>query len=402
MNSPASRVRITRAGEVSTICPESWPSLPTDEVRTAMTPVAGGALVTDPRFPDREVGAWLTDLDAAAWWLAGVFGEQVALAVLDAEAGEGLVEVDGGELAVAAQRLAMANWLLRWWPSADRAAGIRRLDAALLRAEIGTAAWQAEPCLPDDDLATRLLDEGAAAVGRAIGMTEGLVGAEREQAEQLVWTAARAVLEEGDPGQPGWQALAKLWQRRAETKELTAQLLAEFDGFTAEPAEPGLALVAGDDGDGWELETRVADADWLQVNPRMVAAQPGNVVVTVREAGAERQKFVVEVLAGDEPAREGLRARIYPGERGDDMTLPVAQLVLRLQGHVYRGEVITGVLGSFDVDVYHPHYLAAPRFGSQPDEDRDWVRQVVGERLVSPLANPAGPFACELLGGENA
>jgi hypothetical protein len=403
MNGRTDPVRVTRSDHVTTICPAHWSQLPTDEVRTAMTPVAGGVVVMDAAHPDCELGAWVFDPDQAAWWLAGVFGESIALVVLEAQPGsEVMVDIAWGDLARPLRRLGMASWLFRWWPSASPTFGITDLDEALLRAEIGAAAWQAEPCLPDDDSVIGLLDHGAEAVGRALTSLDQLAGADLETATQLVWAATRAVLEDGDPGQPGWPTLAAHWRRRSQ--EPPAQSLAEVRTIGTALTTPDLALVAGAHGFGGAVvKTVVTDVDWLQVNPRMVADCEGNVMVTVGESEPDGRRVVVEVLAGDEPIREGLGARLYPTDgEPDDVGLPAAHLVLELRDGVYRGETTIGALQDFAVDVYHRDYVVAPRLGHEPAADRTWIRQVIGRRLVSPLANPIGPFASELLGGAKA
>lgn len=396
------RVRITRTEQATVICPESWAQLPTDEVRTAMTPVAGGAVVLDARFPDEEMGAWLTDLSAAAWWLSGVFGEDVAMAVLDDEnPTDEPVEAEWGTLARPLRRLAMASWLYRWWPSADPTSGVSRLDEPLLLAEIGTAAWQAEPCVSDDAVFTALLDGAALPVGKAIGRVADLSGDELDAAEHLVWTSARAVLEEGNAEQTGWTSLADVWRLRQQEQDSVSRLMAELVVIETGAAEPELALVAGAEEYDVVLETRGAAVDWLQVNPRMVANQPQNMIITIfaDERDQDARRVGVQVAAGDVPAEEGLLARVY---NADDPGLPIAQFPLVMADGVYQGSGLIDSLLEVGVDVYHRDHVTAPRLAGEPVADRQFVQGLVRERLSTPLANRVGPFAVELLGSENA
>lgn len=410
MNSIDGKVRIVRAADATIICPLAWNDLPLEGVRAASIPVAGGVLVIDPQFPDREMGARLTDLDEAAWWLSGVFGESAALAVLETQVPlDRVVAVEWGAFSLPVRRLAFACWLYRWWPSERQRPAIPKLDSELLYAEIGTAAWQAEPCLPDEEFASAVLGQSSAAVCKVIPKLSNLTGPVREQAEHLVWTTARAIIEQGDPTETCWPALEALWQRRGHEEDEMARFRVELDADALdellhhEPATDDLsqlALIAGGEYLGPPVQEYHSDVDWLQVNPRMVANRPGNARITVHEADAGRVRVHIEVLAGDQPSQSGLRARLYSIDAAPH--LPVQIVSLSLESDIYCGECLIEFHDMIDTDVYHPSYINSPRFGPDPQSDRDYIQEILSERAASPLESALGPFACELIGASRA
>lgn len=386
----ATTVHVTKTAAGLTICPTSWDNLPRD-LLNAVAVVAGGAVVLNPEYPDQEMGAEINDIDAAAWWLEGVFGEDVARAALAGdESAE--VAVKWGTLAAPLRRVAMGTWLLRWWPTRSAAHAIAGLDELLLVADIGTAAWEAEPCMPDPDLTASLLQESTGAIVQAAAQVQRLSGAELDAADALLWRAARAAHHEGDPSTPEWRAVYDLLEAKSEADSAVAQTLATLEQFLAtregQSAPVSVpAFVAGDE--GWDDEWWQA-VDWAQVNPRTVGADDQNILITRKDCDQGTQ-VIVRVQAGDE-ASQGLVARVYR----QAYELPIAHIRLELTDRGYVGEAIVPDYGQdLVVDVYEPSFAGRPRSTENAASTRARVRQIVSGRLVSPVMNPAGPFLCE-------
>ncbi|HMR47874.1 MAG TPA: hypothetical protein PKE40_01265 [Arachnia sp.] len=386
----AHRVTIIADGDAVLVVPTLWGRLPEDGARVAPVPVAGGLVVVDPADPEGAMGAWIADPDAAAWWLSGVFGEDVARAALTGAEAE--IAVEWGELALPLRRAAMGLWLHRWWPS--HSPEIPALHERLLRAEIGVAAWNAEPCMPDVELAGSLLGAGASALPGALRAVNDLTGARFEEAERLAWEAVHAALDQGDLDAETWQLLTTLAVRRRADDAEVAALLHDLDtgvpswsGADAE-ADADLALTAGFE----DAPCVRGDVDWRQVHPRHVADVPGNVVIeqTIEDDGV---RLSILVRAGDELNEDGLWARVYLG----DSPIPARQVRLETDGDAYIAEVVIPADVEFQVDVFDPRLVSPPRFDDIPAADRDYVRRIVAARQVTPLTNPVGPFLCELL-----
>lgn len=385
MNAVAERLSVRRGKQGWELLPEGWQHLPGPDAGVCVVPVAGGVLLLTPQDPSGALGALLTDLGPVHMWLAGVFGEEVAQLVLLEQEGEAVVEA--GELALPLRRLGVALWLHRWWPS--RSQRISSLDELLLRAEIGAAAWESEPAMPDLGLAAAMLGQGAPALLEAVARIGDLTGAELDEAERLLRRAVRATLDEGDVDPEIWQKLDDLDQQRRLDDERVKALL---DGFHARMPQVAPALVAGR---GGGFHTLVGDVDWLQVNPRSVASHSGNVTVEIT-SDDDGVSLLIQVDAGDEPVADGMRVRVYLG----DEAVPVEDVELVLDGGAYVAEFGIPVGKTPRVDVYDLNFLAGPpRFDEIPEADRELVSGVIAARLESPLANPSGPFLCELLQG---
>ena len=382
-------MEVRRRDGATFLIPSQWGRLPEGGVHAAPVPVAGGLIVVSPEDPAGAIGAWLTDPDAAAWWLSGVFGEPVASAALAGGTGPVRVEVEWGESAAPLRRMAMGLWLHRWWPSHSE--GIPRLDERLLRAEIGTAALNAEPCLPDQELASSLLGAGAAALPGALLAVNDLVGVRLEEAERLVWEAVHAVLAEGEIDADTAVILTGLAaQRGRDDARVEAMLREAENALHRPPIAPAVALAAGEP--STDDAVGRGTGDWLQVNPRHVSGGDGNVVVEESPEG-DLMRLLILVGRGDETNEAGLQARIYLA----DEPIPVAQVVLVPEDMVYVGEVTIPTGVTYRIDVFDPELVSAPRFDGTPKADRDLVRDIISSRLTSPTSGPLGPFLCELL-----
>ena len=128
-------------------------------LRTALVEARGALLswdvVSDERFPDAEVHS----PREAAGWLAEVYGDAVAAAVLTG-ADTAVTLPESPELLDAVHRLGRLLWAADWWPAGIQ---IPALDAALLAAETAVAAHAVAHLLDDDDATERALAQATAA-----------------------------------------------------------------------------------------------------------------------------------------------------------------------------------------------------------------------------------------------
>lgn len=120
--------------------------------------VVGGQL-TWSLFDSAPVpAAVLDDVDAAQDWVWAVYGEEVALAVVDNHTRTLTASPARPESAAALRRLAYAHWASRWWP-ASTVDGIPALDPQLLREEIEVLTEQCEMMFDGD------VDESSSELG---------------------------------------------------------------------------------------------------------------------------------------------------------------------------------------------------------------------------------------------
>lgn len=131
-------------------------------IRTALIEARGALLswdaATDERFPDAEIHSpW-----EASGWLAEIYGDDIAAAVIAATVHstdeQTLPLPEDAELVDAAHRLAWLTWATHWWP-----AGVYTpaLSGPILAAEQVLATHAVAHLLDDDDAVERALRDAA-------------------------------------------------------------------------------------------------------------------------------------------------------------------------------------------------------------------------------------------------
>ncbi|WP_409046956.1 hypothetical protein AB2L57_09625 [Microbacterium sp. HA-8] len=198
------------------IAPDNF--VPGGGVLSQVLPVAGGLIEVNVGAPDLGLAALISDLDASAWWVPFVFGDDVAaaLALIDeddnAEARIVAVSPRDEELVEAALRLVYGFWLRRWAPPGVYGGPIQEW---LVDAELGALAARAEVLFGSDDVAVALLkgkhERLAAALADIVRSTDPAELAAVFTAGTVagvVQRAAFAAADLMDPDAPGGDVLA--------------------------------------------------------------------------------------------------------------------------------------------------------------------------------------------------
>lgn len=345
-------------------------------------PVAGGAIVTNVRAPERGLSAVIDDAAAASWWVPFVFGETAAEAVaaLDGQAGAQARTVIAdvpprAALDEVAHRLLVGFWLRRWWPP-------RVVDATvtewLLDAELGALAAEAESLFGGDDVAASLLAPHATVL--AAEASAALKGA-NQPADRLdvVQRAVLAAADVLDTGIAGFGALDKAAAAIVEAGGIQFDVteVAAALSLPQSAVLPPSALPESDNG---------APVDWTSVHPRQLSPAVDAIRFGIR---AEGNQYVIEVLvdapAGwvSVPVEEGeLYARVALADGVEAVPLVAVPGGFRGEGLI---DDATGAVAT----VYSDVYGAGGRDATDPGEVMD-VRRGVTEIARARLAAGVG------------
>lgn len=417
----SSRVLIVRAGDLVRVCADEPP---TRDLLSSALELPGGVLFFDVTAPDRAPTADLDDPDAAAAWIARVYGADVLAAVqahaaaasdLDANGDDEPTALDAPATADRARlaRIALGQWLWRYWPDDP---DVHPLDPDLLRIELAALAWDADDCFgarqpagillggvldalerAADALRTRLADDPSARatpVARAVlGAVDALVAGEASaaaDASPALLDRLDAVLEAAVAAEAADGARVEEWLGSVSSAPFGSQ-----DDF---------ALAAGDfdhDDAGVGAHAGRTGVDWSQVPPRSVGWDEDAVRWTAEPAGPGSWRVTVRVKAASSGSAD-LLARAYLPDGSAASMLPVLVVPLERAGEDYCG---AGVVRALDpsglvVDVYDVGSVHAPRVSAESRRsgtaDRAAARALIRDRAGSAVQDgPAALFEAE-------
>lgn len=352
------------------------------------------------------------DPGSALLWLPHVFGDQIHDAVLDllesAEAtGVAARDIDDpwqpDELIGAVRRAAVAQWLERWWPS--RTGVIPCLDATLLELELSALHWR-HPLLFDEMETADRLEPLVPPLARRLALLDG-----QGPAADIIEDAVDAVCHLLDLDTQAFEAVADAQERHMLGEDAASTALAwAGDGVVGEPiVQEELALTASideeadedfedDAGEGADSVIRLT-VDPLQVRPRTVGGDSGNVEVVVKNRVAE-----ITVAGGDLFA-DSLDARVWgmhplPGTHTRlARTEPLASTIWGYQVEV----PLSGAGADLDprsVDVVDSSVVSDRRTQEEILRDRDFITELVARRITGegPGADTSAvaPFLVEM------
>lgn len=298
-------LRLRTNGIVTIVEPET----PTDAsaISTVRLALSGAVMIIDVTATDPIPSLEIYDIEAAAWWLLSLYGEDTAdrtigYALEAAEesdrqlaAGTDQPEVSSlqaefdprdGILNDPLRRLALAVWLHRWWPSGS--ARIPSLPVWLLDAEAGVLANRVELALDEEvGLVDHLLATHVEQI--AANLADHQLRAEASFADTLVdatlLAAARSALDALSNGVSGITELDRIERAVTDSDEMMDHLrqeladevsLSKFFRDAEQTVEQQFALVAsgGDETppDGTAMvDPRVVDARVFSDDERAIS-----------------------------------------------------------------------------------------------------------------------------------
>ncbi|MFF7192193.1 hypothetical protein ACFZAM_00535 [Streptomyces sp. NPDC008079] len=392
----------------------------------AVLDVAGAVLLWpvlgDPVLPVAEVD----DVERAQQWLWAVYGERAAAAVRSCAGGEGAGETtgeaagdtvagpaparvtgDGTALADAAARLAFGHWASRWWP-ASYADGIPALEPDVLGLELAALTHRCQELFDDrgdqpDDCVAELIEDHQAALDPLVRWwrAEPRSGHTARHLESVLRLIDGAADGAGLDGPELRRLRAELDADQDQVADQDQDQVADLDADRTAPApltpgalfasRLGYTLAAGEPlaVGGRVIARGTGTNDWRRYPPGFVDAAESAVSWTARALGG-RRRIEVEVVAhiaapvGGAPlvaevrVNGGLPVRA-PLTRRDDVWTGRADLEPGLS----TGELTP----RFEVAVLLPGFDPGP--GPEGHADREAVRALVRDRLVSAAARPA-------------
>lgn len=416
---------VTRAGDRILIVPTHSP----DGLLSSSLELPGGQLVFDVADPGAPPWAGVTDANAAAPWLARVFGDEVLDAVIerdrqeDDESGEDRITVVPTEERAKLARIAYGQWLWRFWPDT---ADVEPLNTGLLRIELAALAWEA--------------DDSFGALQPAGSFLKGQLGTLQDAASALRASLAtdpsavrtplgHAVLGAVDALVVGEAAIAaeaspELLERldavlddaaAAETETASldhaapdaADLFAWATGLRGLDAASrrehfALAASSADDSSMTDEVAGSDSVDWAQVPPRTLDWQEGTVAWSAAPTGAGEWRLSVRVIAAGDCESDDLYARCYLPDGSPASLLPilVIPLIPGFGDYLGEGTLSAGDLTTLVVDVYSGSVVHGPQITDKDRaaqaKEREHARELIRRRVESPPADgPAAPFEAE-------
>ncbi|OBJ57178.1 hypothetical protein [Mycobacterium asiaticum] len=325
-----------------------------------------------------------TDPDRADW-LWRVVGQAGHLAVVSAAAATDEprdlagIDITPGSLDPL-HRLAIGQWLRRWWPASQRD-GIIALDHALLDAEIALLTAGADGFFTDDTLDSDVAELLAPHVAALMAH----VRSNDPRIRDLVRAAAELADEVGVDG-TGWAELSAAVQDSGLS-------LAEPTGYRddyalAAGADPGPAAVAS-------IGRGVASINWAAVPPGVFDAAEDTVDWRVEAAGPSVVAVVRAAVIGPDPATD-IPVRVQSGDVSGAAALDAGgrATVPLVDGE--RRRLTESVAWNHDwpaTSVIVGADVTEPR--AARERIRDWVRS----RLDEP---PPDAFLAEILAAESS
>jgi hypothetical protein len=330
----------------------------------------GGTITYDVRYTSIPPDAAVHDPDGAAHWLARVYGAPVAEAILSLN-GDGAsgassgteVEYSPDESASALARIALGQWVWRFWPATS---DLPPIDEAVLRFELAALAWGA------DDYFTALQPASTFLAGTLETLQEvaNTLVSDPRASDSPLGRVVLSALDAAVAGPSGalvtedehlLDSLEDLFSRlrrdqsiESESPEVDDDVVggaeewlqrqsARRRGILADAYRSELALAAGG---GDEFGVRQigghATVDWVQVPPRTLDWNDGTVDWTAEptDDGADTWKVTVRVAAAPPLAPTAISlvlARGYILDGTATGNLPVMTLPLALNGDHFLG-----------------------------------------------------------------
>ncbi|NEA97703.1 hypothetical protein [Streptomyces sp. SID13726] len=388
---------------------------PGPDFTRAVLEVAGALLVWpvlgEPGPPVAEVH----DVERAQQWLWALYGEEVAVAVQEAQAAQAAPEAQEGSpvreltipptaLAHSAARLAFGHWAARWWP-ASYTDGIGELEPGVLGLELAALTHECQELFADSDdfgdvddfsgfsgfsgfhdSAADLIEEHEAALDPLIQWWRTATPQPTATTRHLDHVL-RLIDDAADSAGLDGPALRRL--RSALDQEQGPSLAtAPVDPGTLFARQGGYALAAGAPSSAGDrvIARGSGTNDWRRYPPGFVDAAEDAVSWTARALGARRQ-IEVEVVAHvtapvsgvplvAEVLVDGGRPNRVPLDRRDDVWTG-------------RGDLDLGPGPELSVATATPHIEVGvllpgfdPGHGPGDRTDRDAVRELVRRRLT--------------------
>lgn len=368
------------------------------------------------------------DTAAALSWFAAVYGDEAADALAEigqlpsVDSGPGGTLLQIGDLSSAhrfepsapsrvLQRIALGVWLSRFW--SGEAFG--QFSEAAVSLEVAALAWRADTLFLSEQPGRALLDgrvddlltlvRAAAAPGvpaqlrlllleatsAALELLDDpLVSELRDAGEALEAVLDSSASDDVAPGTPSYEAAA-------------VALLAQLQADPLPTRRSELALAAG--GEAFDLESRTASVDWMQVPPRTLDWRENSVRWVLVPADSESSGASISVSVPALPnsaISESLIARVYDGGVGlSGLALPAVVIPLEFDSTSgqYSGvsEVSAGLQAdAVRVDIAAIHLARQPLLDdgslSRSAEDRAGMARVISERFAgTSLTLPCQP-----------
>ncbi len=409
-------VVVARQGDVIRI---GSPGDGAPDLLASVLELPGGDLTFTVSDPAGAPEASVFDAASALPWVARVFGEEAASAVAaradaarvdDAEHDEGsAVAIAPGPDAARLSRLALGQWLWRYWP---RTAEVQGLNAALLRIELAALAWEA-------DASFGALQPAGVLLADHLGELVSAVRALRDELDSdpgvLDMPLARSIVSAVDALVVGEASLVAGAEETlvdeldafldavvaidgdvvATTATPDGALLAEVNSWSAVATETptgrreDFALAAGDDD---ETISGTSSVDWSQVPPRVLDWSDDTISWLAEPVRAGEWHVTVRVLAAPASEEADLFARLYVPDGSPDSLLPALVLPLTPVGGEYAAEGRLNIddPAALTVDVFHAAATHAPRVSTssrrQAAEERATARTLIRRRAAAPEA----------------
>ena len=326
--------------------------------RTAIVEARGGLLRWDPTDAVTVPDADVDDVDAAAVWLAEIYGPEVADAV--SRGTDATLPVGEGDPAVidAVLRLGHLAWAGAWWPAGSR---VPALDPALLAAETALTTHIVEHLLDDDQAVERALADAATAPAALAAVPSALaIDADRMLSALSALAEDYGVVLDATPGR-SISGAREEWALAA-------------GGAHASRA-------------GVEVASGSAPVRWTDVPAQTVAAESEARWTIRQHAGAA--VLHVEVPAVDSPhAGRSLVARFGPAELGTEVILERGSAMFHGEAEVPASALFLPAADR-TLRVHDPLLSAEDDGAPEPLDQRERVLAFAASRLSSPDASLA-------------
>lgn len=413
----ARTVVVARHGDVIRVGP-SDDGVP--DLLTSVLELPGGDLAFAVSDPARAPEATVIDVASALPWIARVFGEQIASAVAaradgDEHDEESVVALAPGPDAERLCRLALGQWLWRYWPQTSEVPG---LNTALLRIELAALSWEADESFgalqPAGALLAGHLEELASAVRILRDELRSDAGVlETPLARSIVFAVDALVVGEASLAAGADGALLEEWDTflaevatvrddvdgevAATSASTSTALVEELNAWLAVTVEQPIgrreefALAAGDDGESIRGRSSV---DWSQVPPRVLDWSEDTIswVAEPVRTGEWHVSIRVSAVPGSD---DDLFARLYLPDGSAGSLLPVLVLPLTPVGSEYaaEGRLHVDDPAALSVDVFHAAATHPPRVSAQSRQEaaveRDAARTLIRRRATAPESKGA-------------
>jgi hypothetical protein len=403
------------------------PSLP---IFRSTLELPGGTATFDIQHPVEAPASSIDDHVAAETWIGELYGpaalNHVSGIGLDEEPDEQSARMayEPTETAGNLRRLALGQWLWRYWPVSK---DVRPLDPTLLRFELAALAWNADECFLSLQPAAnylagqleKLCDAAAALVKEPVSEQDSDLGrAILGALDAAVVGPSGTVATQDDALLDRLDDLLSRLVARVDGREPTADLesgvesleqwlhtrseaIAELVGALPERSERS-ALVAGGQGDteGIPGDGGVDTVDWIQVPARVLDWNEGNVswsAEPIGNPGTWQVSIMVDAVPlGEDAEQPTLFARGYLPDGTPAGDLPVLVVPLSRLGNLYvaSATLTTDQPGKLRIDVYSAASVVRPIVGDAARaswaDQREQARWQIRERSRGRGYDPNG------------